>query len=39
MLSYSLGSRFEPIAAPLNTLVSMLSLNFGFGAPKTNDVF
>ena len=38
MLSYSLGSRFEPIANPLNTLVSMLSLNFGFGAPKTDNI-
>lgn len=33
ILSYSLGRRFEPILNPYNTLVSILSLNFGFGTP------
>lgn len=33
VLSYSLGNRFEPILNPNNTLVSLLSLNFGFGTP------
>ena len=39
VISYSLGNRFEPIANPLNTLVSLISLNFGFGAPSAKDVF
>lgn len=38
VLSYNLGNRFEPILNPTNTLVSNLSLNFGFGAPTKNDI-
>ncbi len=37
-LSYSLGNRFEPIANDQNTLVSLLGLNFGFGAPSKKDL-
>ena len=40
ILSYSIGNRFQPILNPDNTLVSLLSLNFGFGTPteKTLDL-
>jgi hypothetical protein len=38
ILSYSIGNRFEPIQNPNNTLVSMLSLNLGFGAPTKSDL-
>lgn len=38
VLSYSLGERFDPILNPGNTLVSLLSLNFGFGGPTTDNV-
>lgn len=38
ILSYSLGKRFEPILDPTHTLVSLLALNFGFGAPTKNDI-
>jgi len=38
VLSYNLGNRFEPIQNPENTLVSLLTLNFGFGAPTKNDL-
>lgn len=37
-LTYSLGSRFEPIVNPENTLVSLLSLNLGFGGPTKDDI-
>lgn len=39
VLSYNLGSRFDPTLNPENTLVSLLSLNLGFGTPteKTFD--
>jgi len=37
-VSYSLGSGFESIINPGNTLVSLLSLNLGFGGPTTNTV-
>jgi hypothetical protein len=37
-LSYSLGSRFEPIINPGSTLVSLLSLNLGFGGPTTEAI-
>jgi len=33
-VSYSLGNRFPTITAPDKTLVSLLSLNFGFGGPS-----
>lgn len=36
ILSYNLGNRFELIQNQNNTLVSLLSLNFGFGAPDKN---
>ncbi len=38
MVSYSIGNRFAPIQNPSNTLVSLLSLNFGFGGPTTKDL-
>lgn len=38
VISYNLGNRFEPIQNPTNTLVSTLSLNFGFGAPEKADI-
>ncbi|PKA83533.1 hypothetical protein ATE92_1689 [Ulvibacter sp. MAR_2010_11] len=38
VLSYTLGSRFETILNPSETLVSLLSLNFGFGSPTTADL-
>ncbi|MFA5418175.1 MAG: hypothetical protein WC341_06910 [Bacteroidales bacterium] len=38
VLSYSLGNRFEPVVNPENTLVSMLSLNIGFGSPTKQDI-
>ena len=38
ILSYSIGNRFEPISNPSNTLVSLISLNFGFGAPLKNSI-
>lgn len=37
-LTYSLGSRFEPIINPDNTLVSLLSLNLGFGGPTRDNI-
>lgn len=37
-LTYSLGDRFDPIINPENTLVSLLSLNFGFGSPTRDDL-
>jgi hypothetical protein len=36
VLTYNLGNRFEPILNPNSTLVSTLTLNFGFGAPAKN---
>lgn len=39
ILSYSIGNRFEPIQNPNNTLVSVLSLNLGFGAPTKSDLY
>jgi len=38
VLSYSFGNKFEPIQNPNNTLVSQLTLNFGFGTPTKNDL-
>jgi hypothetical protein len=38
IISYSLGNRFNPIQEAENTLVSMLSLNFGFGSPTKKDI-
>lgn len=35
MINYNLGKKFKPEINPGNTLVSLLSLNFGFGAPET----
>lgn len=37
-LTYSLGKRFDPVLNPDNTLVSLLSLNFGFGAATRDDI-
>lgn len=33
ILTYTLGNRFDPITNPKSTLVSTLSVNFGFGTP------
>ena len=38
VISYSLGNRFDPIQEAQNTLVSLLSLNFGFGSPTKKDL-
>jgi hypothetical protein len=38
ILTYNLGNRFEPIQNPNNTLVSSLTLNFGFGSPTKNNL-
>lgn len=37
-LTYSLGDSFEPIFNSDNTLVSLLSLNLGFGSPTREDL-
>lgn len=37
-LNYSVGNRFKPEVNPNNTIVSLLSLNFGFGAPTEKDL-
>ncbi len=37
-LSYSLGNRFEPVTNDQNTIISLLGLNFGFGAPSKKDL-
>jgi hypothetical protein len=34
IISYNIGNRFDPIQNQDNTLVSTLTLNFGFGTPK-----
>ena len=38
ILTYSLGNKFKPVQDPENTLVSILALNFGFGAPTKEDL-
>lgn len=38
VLTYSLGNRFEPIQNPNNSLVSLVSMNIGFGAPTKDDI-
>jgi len=38
VLTYSLGNRFDPIQNPKNTLVSLISLNFGFGTPTKSSI-
>jgi hypothetical protein len=38
VLSYTLGSKFKAIINPDETLVSLLSLNFGFGSPTAADL-
>jgi len=38
VLTYSFGNKFEPIQNPNNTLVSQLTLNFGFGTPDKNQI-
>ncbi|MBI2419770.1 MAG: hypothetical protein HYV28_18050 [Ignavibacteriales bacterium] len=37
-LSYNLGNLFKPAVNPNSTLLSMLSVNFGFGAPTKEDL-
>ncbi|HEX3073381.1 MAG TPA: hypothetical protein VHP30_07190 [Ignavibacteriales bacterium] len=36
--SYTLGNRFKPEFNPEDTLISLLSLNFGFGTPAKEDI-
>lgn len=38
VMTYSLGNRFDPLQNPENTLVSLLTLNFGFGTPTKADL-
>ena len=38
MVTYSLGKQFEPILNYKGTLISMLSLNFGFGGPTSDTI-
>ena len=38
VLTYNFGNRFDPVLNPDHTLVSTLSLNFGFGAPKKASI-
>lgn len=37
-LSYQIGSSFKPVFGTSGTLISLLSLNFGFGGPDTTDL-
>jgi len=38
--SYQFGSSFKPVFTPgAGTLISLLSLNFGFGGPSTSNVY
>jgi len=37
-LSYQIGSAFKPVFSTNGSLISLLSLNFGFGGPNKNDV-
>ncbi|MCV9930576.1 hypothetical protein OIU83_23145 [Flavobacterium sp. LS1R49] len=37
-LTYQIGSSFKPIFNNNGTLVSLLSLNFGFGGPNVTDI-
>ncbi len=37
-LTYTIGKRFDPVLNPDNTLVSLLSLNFGFGGATIDDI-
>lgn len=38
VISYSIGKGFEKVDGSKNTLVSKLSLNFGFGTPTQNNI-
>lgn len=38
IFSYTFGNRFEPILESGNTLISLLSVNFGFGGPTTDNI-
>ena len=37
-LTYHLGNKFDPIQNPNNKLVSLLTMNFGFGSPTKSDI-
>jgi hypothetical protein len=39
ILSYSIGNKFEPVIESNGTLISSLSLNFGFGGPTMDQVY
>jgi hypothetical protein len=38
ILTYSIGNRFKPVFSYSGTLVSTLSLNFGFGGPDVKNI-
>jgi len=37
-LTYTIGNKFDPLLASQSTLVSMLTLNLGFGSPITEEL-
>jgi hypothetical protein len=37
-LTYQIGSSFKPVFSTTGTLISLLSLNFGFGGPNATDI-
>jgi hypothetical protein len=37
-LTYSLGKRFDPVLNPENSLISLLSINLGFGGATMDDI-
>lgn len=37
-LTYQIGSSFKPVFSAKGTLISLLSLNFGFGTPNVTDI-
>lgn len=38
VLTYRIGNQFDPILNPKSTLISNLSVNFGFGAPDKQSL-
>ncbi len=38
VLSFHFGNQFNPVVNPTRTLVSTLSVNFGFGSPKKSSI-
>lgn len=37
-LTYQIGSSFKPAFSTTGTLISLVSLNFGFGGPNLTDI-